>query len=289
MTYRKLSLDECKKICPGEAITIASIMVMVLAAVMAVVIYRLFRAAKGTVTIPGGWKFDWKQLNTMPKMNEIPNIDQPREKAIRFGIQSLNDAELLAILIGVGSKDNNVLQLANSLLADSLTVFNLASKPYQYFTQFKGISEAKALKLCACFEIAKRYDRRQHILLEANSNIDSEFLFNRFYGKMAELNKEILVLVVLNRNKKIIYEKTLYKGTEVCMSLSPKEICRTVLLANGYYFYVLHNHPNDTIKPSEEDEIFTEELERCSRKFGFVLLDHLIIGRSGYYSLLNKL
>ena len=66
----------------------------------------------------------------MPKMNEIPNIDQPRERALRFGINNLSDAELLAILIGVGSKDNNVLQLANSLLADSLTMFNLASSPY---------------------------------------------------------------------------------------------------------------------------------------------------------------
>lgn len=60
MTFRELSLDECKKICPGEAITIVSIMAIMLAAVMAVVIYRLFRASKGTVAVPGGWKFDWK-------------------------------------------------------------------------------------------------------------------------------------------------------------------------------------------------------------------------------------
>ncbi|MCQ2087199.1 MAG: hypothetical protein MJZ37_03905 [Bacilli bacterium] len=60
MTYRELSLEECMNITPGEAITIASIMAMILAAVMAVVVYRLYRASKGTVTIPGGWKFDWK-------------------------------------------------------------------------------------------------------------------------------------------------------------------------------------------------------------------------------------
>lgn len=60
MTMRKLSLEECSKIQPGEAITVAGIMAMVLAAVMAVVVYRLFRSGKGTVTLPGGWKFDWK-------------------------------------------------------------------------------------------------------------------------------------------------------------------------------------------------------------------------------------
>ena len=225
----------------------------------------------------------------MPKMNEIPNIDQPREKALRFGISNLNDAELLAILIGVGSKDNNVLQLANSLLADSLTIFNLASSPYQYFLQFKGISKVKALKLCAAFEIAKRFDNRQHILLEQNAEVNSELLYQRYYLKMVELDKEILVLVVLNRNKKIIYETTLYKGTELGMSLSPKEICQKVLLSKGYYFYVMHNHPNNTIQPSEEDEIFTDELVRISRKFGLKFVDHLIIGISGYYSITNKM
>ena len=60
MIYRTLTVEECKNITPGEAVTIASIMAMILAAVMAVVIYRLYRAGKGTVTIPGGWKFDWK-------------------------------------------------------------------------------------------------------------------------------------------------------------------------------------------------------------------------------------
>ena len=225
----------------------------------------------------------------MPKMNEIPNIDQPRERALRFGINNLSDAELLAILIGVGSKDNNVLQLANSLLADSLTMFNLASSPYQYFIQFKGISKVKALKLCAAFEIAKRLDNRKHILLEQHVEVNSELLYQRYYLKMVEQDKEILVLVVLNRNRQIIYETTLYKGTELGMSLSPNEICKKVMLSKGYYFFVIHNHPNNTISPSEEDEIFTDELIRISRKFGLKLIDHLIIGASGYYSIMNKM
>lgn len=224
----------------------------------------------------------------MPKINEIPIFDQPREKALRFGISSLNDAELLAILIGVGSKDNNVLQLANNLLADSLTIFNLASMPYQYFLKYKGISSVKALKLCAAFEIANRFDKRKHIISEQNIDVDSDFLFHRFYPKMHGLEKEIFVLVVLNRKRKIIYETTMYKGTQFGISLSPKEICREIMLVKGYYFYVIHNHPNDSLKSSDEDEIFTEELLRQTRKFGFILLDHLIIGESGYYSLLNK-
>lgn len=225
----------------------------------------------------------------MPKMKEIPNVDQPREKALRFGVKNLNDAELLAILIGVGSKDNNVLQLANNLLADSLTIFNLASMPYQYFLRFKGISSVKALKLCAAFEIANRFDKRNHIIMEQNCAVNSDFLFEKYYGKMHGLGYEILVLVVLNRKHKIIYETTLYKGTENKISISLLEICRIVLINNGREFYVIHNHPNDSIFPSEEDNIFTEELIRKSNKFGIKLIDHLIVGESGYYSIMNNL
>ena len=88
---------------------------------------------------------------------------------------------------------------------------------------------------------------------------------------------------------RIIYEKTLYIGTESALSLSLKEIFREILLEKGYYFYVIHNHPNGNLIASMEDEIFTEELILYSRKLGFHLLDHLIIGQSGYYSSLNKL
>ena len=82
----------------------------------------------------------------MNNFKEMPLIDRPREKALRFGITCLNDAELLAILLGVGSKENNVIKLANELILDSMTIFNMANMPYQYFLKFKGISKAQALK-----------------------------------------------------------------------------------------------------------------------------------------------
>ena len=225
----------------------------------------------------------------MPTKKELNYIDIPITKALRFGISTLNDAELLAILLGVGSKDMEGLALANNLLADSLTIFNLASKPYQYFMKFKGISKARAMKLCAVFEIASRYDRRKHIISEPAKTIDSDYIYRRFSNQLFGLDKEVFILVVLNRKMKIIYEKTLYIGTESALSLSLKEIFREILLEKGYYFYVVHNHPNDNLIPSVEDEIFTEELLLQSKKLGFHLLDHLIIGQSGYYSSLNKL
>lgn len=224
----------------------------------------------------------------MANMNEVPNIDQPANKAKRFGIKSLSDAELIALILGVGSKDNKMLKIANEMVSDSLTVFNMASMPYQYFLKFKGISSYKALKLCATFELAKRYDRHERILLEQNHGVNPETLYKRFIGKVHKLGREIMILVVLNRRKKVIYETTLYKGTENNIPLSIQEVFNEIILHHGHYFYLIHNHPNDFIEPSEEDLIFTEEVMRQSKKFNFVLLDHLIIGDSGYYALVSN-
>ena len=90
--------------------------------------------------------------------------------------------------------------------------------------------------------------------------------------------------MVLNRKGKIIYETTLYKGTEFNVPISPNEILKMITIHNGHSFYLIHNHPNDSIYPSNEDEIFTKEIIVQARKFKFILLDHLIIGESGYYS-----
>lgn len=220
----------------------------------------------------------------MQNVKEMPNVDLPREKAVRFGIESLSDSELLAIILGVGSKENNVIKLANELIFDSMTLFNLANMPYQYFLKFNGISKAKALKLCACFEIAKRYYKHEHIVKEQKEEVTSYTLYKRYHEKVSSLNNEILILVVLNRKRKIIYETTLYVGTESRIPLSPNEILRMVMMHNGHFFYLIHNHPNDFLMASEEDLIFTEEVIRQAKKFNFILLDHLIIGESGYYS-----
>jgi len=224
----------------------------------------------------------------MNNLKEMPLVDRPREKALRFGIKSLTEAELLAIIIGVGSKENNVISLANELLSDSMTLFNMAQMPYQYFLKFNGISKAKSLQLTACFEIARRYYKHEHLLKEENKEVTSYTLFKRFYQKVVGLEKEILILVVLNRKGKIIYETTLYKGTEFAIPLSPNEILKMVLIHNGHSFYLIHNHPNDSLRPSEEDLLFTEEVINQARKLKFILRDHIIIGQSGYYSYKEK-
>ena len=100
--------------------------------------------------------------------------------------------------------------------------------------------------------------------------------------------QENFVLVILNKNKQIIFEKVLYKGDEENMSVSHREIINLLVLHNGYYFYLIHNHPNNSLLPSNFDITFTEKMNRRAEKIGVKLLDHLIIGQTGYYSFLHS-
>ena len=96
--------------------------------------------------------------------------------------------------------------------------------------------------------------------------------------------QEIIILVILNRRKRIIFETTLYKGTESDVIFSYKEIWRYLLIYQGHSFYLIHTHPNKEAKPSRKDKVFTIELFSAGEKINIPMVDHLIIGDDGYYS-----
>ena len=222
----------------------------------------------------------------MNKIKELPTLDRPREKALRYGINKLSTEELLALLIGSGGKDNSALDIAKNLLDSSKGLYYLAIKTVEELKEYKGISNAKALNLCAIFELVKRYQEKE---LELNEEeIDNAFLYAKYAPRLIESNQEILVLVVLDKRKLITHEITLYKGGNNKLSLSYREIFKQIIIHNGYYFYVIHNHPNSDLTPSKSDIIFTSELTRRCDKLDIVLMDHLIFTEKGYYSFLTE-
>ena len=87
--------------------------------------------------------------------------------------------------------------------------------------------------------------------------------------------------------KQIVYETTLYKGNDTNLIISLRDIVRLILLHNGYYYYLIHNHPNDTQQPSQNDIKFTQKIKEKTDKIGVKLIDHLIITKNGYYSFLH--
>ena len=224
----------------------------------------------------------------MGRIQDLSNIDKPREKALRFGIEALNDEELLALIINSGTIGHSSLDIARELLSDCHYLSELLYKPKEYFTSFKGLKEAKALKLVAALEVAKRINEKQHLLEEENTLINSESLYKRYALSLDHLNQEMLVIIILNKNKQIVYEKILYQGNDANISVDFRHIIHLLVIHNAYYFYLIHNHPNNTGYPSKNDINFTEKMIRKARNINVELLDHIIITQQGYYSFLHE-
>nr|MCR5505492.1 hypothetical protein [Bacilli bacterium] len=164
--------------------------------------------------------------------------------------------------------------------------YNLASKSVKQFKMYKGVKDAKALTLAAIFEIAKRYNVKEMEYTE--QSIDSEYLYKKYKNRLIGQEQETLILIILNKQKKILHETTLYKGSNRKISVSFHDIFKLIMMYDGYYIYIIHNHPNGNSKPSKEDILFTGELSARCNKMEIVLLDHLIIGKDGYYSFLKE-
>ena len=224
----------------------------------------------------------------MSKIDDLPTLEKKKKKAARFGIETLSDEELLALIINVGTVGHSSLDIAREVLNDCHSLSALYNKPYQYFHSFKGLKRVNALKLAATIEIAKRMNEKTRLIYEEKAEVNSESLYQRYALSLVGKFQENFVLVILNKNKQIIFEKVLYKGDEENMSVSHREIINLLVLHNGYYFYLIHNHPNNSLLPSNFDITFTEKMNRRAEKIGVKLLDHLIIGQTGYYSFLHS-
>ena len=223
----------------------------------------------------------------MGKINDLLKFDKPREKAERFGIEKLTDAELLALIINVGTVGHSSLEIAKDLLNDSGSLSNLLGKPHQYFQTFKGLKKVNALKLASVMEIARRIDEKRSLIKEENMEVNSDTLYHRYSLSLMGQVQEVFNIIILNKNKQIVYETALYKGNDNRIIISIRDIVKLILLHNGYYYYLIHNHPNDSSEPSEADIDFTMKIKAKTDRIGVKLLDHLIITKSGYYSFLH--
>ena len=224
----------------------------------------------------------------MGKIQDLPIVEKPREKAERFGIESLKDEELLALIISSGTVGHSSLDIEKEILLDSKNLSSLIYKPMLYFYDFKGLKRAKVIKIMAVLEIAKRIKEKELLTLEENNSVTSETLYQRYRFRLASSTQEELIIIILNKNKNVIYEKILYHGDDNSIPINYRDILRLLMIHNGYYFYLVHNHPNGSFFPSEADESLTKKIIEKARNLGVTLLDHIIISQSGYYSFLHE-
>lgn len=214
------------------------------------------------------------------KIRELPVDNRPREKAIRYGIDSLSNTELLAIIIGSGTKDTNVLQLATNLLSEYGSIHAIFSLSYHDLIKVKGIKEAKALMLASIGQLFARMEIEENDeILTINSFI------KKYYLQLNNEKQEKIILIPAKQNHRPITEKLLYIGLEKEVSISFKDIFREVLKCNVCHYYLIHLHPNNLSLPSKEDIYTIKKLKKSGEKVGIYLIDAYIIGTDGETSI----
>ena len=218
----------------------------------------------------------------MAVVKELPALDRPREKANRFGIESLSDAELLSILLGKGYQGNNAIQISSSLLNKYGGLNALSNVPTKELKKNKGIKDAKALILASIFEIHCRLLTKG--VENEDSKINDEYLVEKYHPILSRCNQEFLIVVLLNSRNKIIFENTLYKGSVNMISINFEDIHHLLAVHEAKSYYIIHNHPKGDSTPSEQDKIATNNLFLQSKRLHIKLIDHLIIGHNDYYS-----
>lgn len=213
----------------------------------------------------------------------MPIYDRPREKAWRYGIESLSDSELLAIIIGSGTKNYNAIEIAQQVINSCQGLTNYEKIDQKLLDNINGINKVKSLQLLSLSVLIQRINEKKMVSNE--EEVNSDYLFKKYQPYLSNQRQEVVILVVLNKKKKVIFETTLSKGGNHEVNFSLKEMMKLIILHDGFYFYLIHNHPLGSLQPSPQDVLLTLRVDTQAKKLGFHMLDHLIITEEDYLSI----
>ncbi len=219
-------------------------------------------------------------------IKEIDVNERPMEKLLNYGINTLNNAELLAILIGSGTKEKNAIRLANDLLQYEISGTALLYTSVQQLMQIKGIGMSKASRIIAGLELGKRLssvDKLNDACISSPQSI-ADFLFEHFRNS----HKEEFSIILLNTKNRIIGVETVSVGTINQSLAHPREVFRHAIMKNANSIILTHNHPSGDPEPSEADIHITQRLVKAGEYIGIRVLDHIIVGDRRYTSLREK-
>lgn len=210
----------------------------------------------------------------------LNNEQRPRERLIKYGANSLSDYELLAIMLGSGSKKLNVIELS-IMLINKYGIGKLLRMNYYELKKINGIKEAKATKLMACFELAKRCIKNEYNKTSIQTACE---LFNYVKNDFLFLMEENVMVVFVDVKCRVVFKK-MYSDKDISMVTLPiRNIIKDGIDLASYGLFLIHNHPSGDVAPSSNDIQSTLRLKQILNAVNLVLLDHLIISDNEYFS-----
>ena len=220
-------------------------------------------------------------------MKNWANDELPEEKAKRFGLQILSNAELLSLLIRSGGKERPAILLAKEILEYcQQNLHQLARMNHQDFIQIKGIGLKKGLMIASAMELGRR--RTAGEILERVRITSSKDVAQFLQTHISDLPYEVFAVVFLNRSNKVIHFEIISRGGITGTVADPRVILKLALLHGATSLILSHNHPSGNLQPSRADDIITKNILEAASLVDIKLLDHLIVSEDGYYSYLDE-
>lgn len=209
--------------------------------------------------------------------------DRPREKLMLKGKSALSDAELIAILIGSGSRNESAVGLSKRILASVDNNLNALGKlSLSQLMNFKGIGEAKAISIMAAMELGRR--RRAEEAVELKKITSSKMIFELMQPIIGELPHEEFWVLYLNNSNKVLSKSQQGKGGITGTLVDTRLVFKTALELGATALILCHNHPSGTLTPSDADKQITRKLKAAGQNMDIQVLDHVIVAENGYYS-----
>ena len=212
--------------------------------------------------------------------------DKPYERFIRYGPDTLTDAELLAIIIRTGTHEDDSTEISKKILALKKHPGGLLGLHYltvQDLLEVRGIGMVKAVRIKCISELVKRMSKSkalQNLKMDKPSTVADYFM-----EELRHMQTECILLLMLDNKNRLLSSEIVSKGTVNTSLLSPREVMITALHNHAVSIILLHNHPSGDPSPSQQDVLVTLKVNEASQLIGIPLLDHIIIGDNRYISL----
>lgn len=221
------------------------------------------------------------------KMKDLPETERPYEKLKLYGPEKLSNAELLAIIIKCGTKDENSISIANRVLLLTENLNDINNISTTDLMQIKGIGEIKAIQLKAMCELTNRMSKNN---LTTNIKIKSpKDAYELLNDEMKLKKQETMKALILNTKNIVIKVKDIITGNSRSASVSIKQILSENIRLQAPKIIIAHNHPSGDPTPSKQDYIITYNVIDACKLLGIELLDHIVIGNNTYVSIMSKI
>ena len=210
----------------------------------------------------------------------------PRERLAKEGVEALSNQELLAILLRTGTRQASVFEIAQKVLSNLSSLTDLKKMTLQELQSLSGIGRVKAIELQAMIELGHRIHK--HETLEMESILSSQKLAKKMQQELGHKKQEHLVALYLNTQNQIIHQQTIFIGSATRSIAEPREILHYAIKHMATSLILVHNHPSGAVAPSRNDDYVTKLVKDACDLMGIVLLDHLIVSHSSYFSYREK-